>query len=219
MSGSPPYVLLTRHGTSEHNLVTQFYMGRSPDSRLVQEGRDQARALGLHLAQRRAVARIVASSLPRARETADIVAAALGGVPVDQDDAFWELSKGDWEGRMPREGVPEPERTLWEERPYDFRFPGGESFADVTARAVPAFDGWIARCDRVPLLFVLHGDVICALLRHLLALPPERVRTLLVRPCSVTELVPAGSAWRMVRFSDDGFLPAALRRELPAGAG
>ena len=88
-----------------------------------------------------------------------------------------------------------------------------------TKPAVPAFDGWIARCDRVPLLFVLHGDVICALLRHLLALPPERVRTLLVRPCSVTELVPAGSAWRMVRFSDDGFLPAALRRELPAGAG
>ena len=215
MSGSPPYVLLTRHGTSEHNLVTRFYMGRSPDSRLVQEGRDQARALGAYLARTRPVAHIVASSLPRARETAEIVAAALGAVPVQEDEALWELNKGEWEGRMPRDGVPEPERALWEEHPYDFRFPGGESFADVAARAVPAFERWIARCAGEPVLFVLHGDVICALLRHLLALPPDRVRTLLVRPCSVTELVPEGGAWRMVRFSEDGFQPAAVRRSLP----
>jgi broad specificity phosphatase PhoE len=219
MSGPPPAVLLTRHGTSEHNLETRFYMGRSPESRLVPEGREQARALGTYLAETHPVARIVASSLPRARETADLVAARLGGVPVDADDAFWELSKGDWEGRMPREGVPDAERTRWERHPFDFRFPGGESFSDVAARVVPAFDRWLARCSGEPLLFVLHGDVICALLRHLLALPPEGVRALLVRPCSLTELVPEAGAWRMLRFSDDGFLPAALRRDTPAGAG
>jgi len=218
MSGSPPPILLTRHGTAEHNLVAEFYMGRSPGSRLLPEGRDQARALGTYLARACPVGRVIASSLPRARETADIVATVLGGIPVHADDAFWELCKGDWEGRMPRDRVPEPERTAWEQRPFDFRFPGGESFAEVETRVVPAFERWLALHGREPLLFVLHGDVVCALLRHLLALPPHRVRTLLVRPCSLTELVREGGLWRMLRFSDDGFLAAAARQGPPPGA-
>jgi len=215
MSASPPPVLLTRHGKAEHNLVTRFYMGRSPDSRLVREGRDQARALGMYLLRHRPVARIVSSSLPRALETAEIVAAILGGVPVHADDAFWELSKGEWEGRMPRDAVPEPDRTAWEEHPFHYRFPGGESFAQVSARAVPAFERWIALHGREPLLFILHGDVVCALLRHVLALPEDRVRTLLVKPCSVTELLRDGGTWRMTRFNDDGFLAQAARGRAP----
>lgn len=32
-------IYLTRHGLSEHNLNTEVFMGRSPASRLVEEGR------------------------------------------------------------------------------------------------------------------------------------------------------------------------------------
>jgi probable phosphoglycerate mutase len=199
-------VLLTRHGLSEHNLQTQLYMGRSPASRLVAEGRAQARALGAHLARREAVQRIVASSLPRALETATLVAAELGGVPVHADDAFWELSKGDWEGRMPRDGVPEPERSAWELHPFGFRFPQGESFALVAARVAPAFAEWVGCYGRERLLFVLHGDVVCALLQHLLGTPPDQVRCYLVPPCSLTEVARANGAWRLARFGEDGFL-------------
>ncbi len=203
---SAPPVLLTRHGLSEHNLQTRLYMGRSPGSRLVAEGREQARMLGAHLARSEPVHRIVASSLPRALETANLVAGELGGIPVHADDAFWELSKGSWEGSMPRDGVPEPERSAWELHPYDFRFPQGESFALVEARVAPAFAGWVDRYGRERLLFVLHGDVVCALLHHLLGSPPEQIRRHLVSPCSLTEVARGDGAWRLVRFSEDAFL-------------
>src|SRR5262245_15869136 len=101
-----PTVLLTRHGESEHNLNTRFYMGRAPESRLTAQGREQAARLGRHLAASRPVGTIVASSLPRTVETAELVAKALGSAQVRTEDAFWELSKGDWEARMPRDGVP-----------------------------------------------------------------------------------------------------------------
>jgi len=201
-------VLLTRHGLSEHNLQTNVYMGRSPGSRLVAAGRAQARALGKHLARTSPVQRIVASSLPRALETAELIAGALGGVPVQADDAFWELSKGSWEGRMPRDGVPEPERLAWETHPFDFVFPEGESFARVVERVAPAFEHWVAQDGRERLLFVLHGDVVCALLYHLLRFPPQEIRRHLVSPCSLTEVTREGTAWRLVRFSEDAFLAA-----------
>jgi len=217
-----PSVLLTRHGLSEHNLETHVYMGRSPGSRLVAEGRVQAQALGAYLARSAPVSRIVASSLPRTLETADLIAAALGRVPIEADDAFWELSKGSWEGTMPRDGVPEPERTLWETRPFDFRFPAGESFARVVERVAPAFERWAGLYPRERLLFVLHGDVVCALLYHLLRFPPEQIRRHLVTPCSLTELTRENGAWRLLRFSDDGFLDlgrgAGERKGQPPGA-
>ena len=43
-------ILITRHGESEHNLNTRFFMGRSPSSRLTEKGREQARRLGRRLA-------------------------------------------------------------------------------------------------------------------------------------------------------------------------
>src|SRR5579863_10048958 len=137
-----PVVLLTRHGLSEHNLTTQFYMGRSPASRLVPEGQAQARALGRYLSAHHPGGRIIASSLARTLDTAARVASELGGIPVQGDDALWELSKGDWEGRMPRNGVPEPARSELLHRPFGFQFPGGESFAQVALRVMPAFDHW-----------------------------------------------------------------------------
>lgn len=215
-------ILITRHGLSEHNLETRFYMGRAPASRLVAEGRAQATALGRHLVgwaaedpERRSIRRIVASSLPRTSETAELIATELNAsreigtaapVRVDLDDAFWEMSKGAWEGAMPRNEVPEPERTEWEERPFGFKFPGGESFAEVAERVVPAFDRWVGEYPGQRLLFVLHGDVVCALLYRLLGFPPEDIRRYLVPPCSMTELMPEPGAWRMLRFGDDRFL-------------
>src|SRR5262249_4054661 len=99
-------VFITRHGQSEHNLETRFYMGRSPASCFAGEGRPQAQRLAERLAGDGRVRHVVASSLPRTVETAQIVATRLGLAPVHTDDAFWELSKGEWEGRMPRHAPP-----------------------------------------------------------------------------------------------------------------
>lgn len=199
---APQSVLLTRHGESEHNLNTRLYMGRSPQSRLTERGRAQAHRLGDYLAARVPVSHIVASSLPRALETARIVAGRLGIATVHADDAFWELSKGSWEGRMPRDGVPEEAWRRMSEDPLAFQYPGGESFAIVERRVVPAFQRWLERLDGNPVLFVLHGDVICALLHHLLGFPGTAIHDFLVQPCSLTVLAREGAAWRLAKFNE-----------------
>jgi len=179
--------LLTRHGLSEHNLNTRVFMGRAPHSRLTDAGRAQAGALGQHLARSCRVDQIVSSSILRCVETAAILAECLG-VPAHPDDALAELSKGDWEGRMPRDGVPEPIQRELDADPFHFRFPGGESFADAQARAAPAFDRWEQRFKNRTVLYVLHADILAALLQHVLGFPHRKIRDYLVAPCSLTRL-------------------------------
>jgi broad specificity phosphatase PhoE len=195
-------VFLTRHGLSEHNLNTRYFMGRSPPSRLTEQGREQARRLAARLAADARVRHVVASSLPRALETAQIVAGRLGLASLHSDDAFWELSKGEWEGRMPRDGVPAEVQRRLAEDPLGFQYPGGESLAQVEQRVAPAFWRWCTDLQPGGILFVLHGDVICALLHHLLRFPAPEIRDFLVAPCSLTELERQGDAVRLVRFNE-----------------
>lgn len=206
----PTRILLTRHGLSEHNLNTKVYMGRSPASRLVEEGRRQASLLGAHLAREGAegerVDAIVASSLPRTMETAERIAAPLGVAPIEPEDAFWELSKGDWEGRMPRHDLPEDAARALAEDPFGFRYPGGESYRDATARAAPAFDRWVNGPAGRNLLFVLHGDILRALLHHTMGFPETRIGDFVIHPCSLTELSLENGAYHLVRFNDDNHL-------------
>jgi len=194
-------VLITRHGASEHNLTTHLFMGRAPASRLVEAGREQARRLGRRLAREAPPARIVCSSLPRTVETAEIIAALTGDPPVAPEDDLWELSKGDWEGAMPNP-PPAAEQARVAADPFGFRYRGGESYADVVARAAPVFDRHLAAPPAGALLFVLHGDVIRALLYHALRFPPERIGAFQTDPCALTEFRAGPEGLHLVRFND-----------------
>jgi probable phosphoglycerate mutase len=199
-------ILITRHGQAEHNLNTRFFMGRSPSARLTDEGRVQARRLGQRLLADPVLPRIVCSSLPRAVETAEIAASVLGVDSPERDDAFWELSKGDWEGRMPRVLPPEIKRVV-DADPFGFRHPNGESYRDVVERAAPAFERWVARYPDATLLFVLHGDVIRALLYHLIGFPPARIGDWVTDPCALSEFQQEPDGRRLiVRVNDAGHL-------------
>jgi broad specificity phosphatase PhoE len=202
-----PRIVITRHGESEHNLNTQLFMGRSPTSRLTGRGREQAQALGRRLAVHGAPTRVICSSLPRARETAELIVSALRPAPpIEGDDAFWELSKGDWEGRMPRTLPPDIQAELSAD-PYGYRHPGGESYRDVEARVGPAFDRWVARHPGDTLLFVLHGDVIRALLHHLIGFPPARIGDWAIDPCSLSEVFQDGDGRCVIlRLNDTSHL-------------
>lgn len=196
------HLYITRHGLSEHNLNTEVFMGRSPASRLVEQGRAQARALGVRLAEEgRSVGRIICSSLPRTVETAELISEKLGGPPPQPEDAFWELSKGSWEGVMPRDPDPENQAALAAD-PYGFRYPGGESYRDVEVRVGAAFERWMAVDAAGDTLLVLHGDVIRALLRHLLKFPPDLISRFEIEPCSLSEFRRQSENYTLVRFND-----------------
>ena len=131
---------LVRHGQSEWNRIGRI-QGRS-ESPLTDFGREQAAALGRML---RAVLPdpgldIVASPLARAFETAQIIAGELGRAAGDvrADQRINDFDVGVLAGYPGWDAVaadhPELARLRIED-PIRFRPPGGESGADVLARA------------------------------------------------------------------------------------
>lgn len=117
---------------------------------------------------------VYASPRCRARETAQPLAVERGlGVVVDDD--LREIDFGDFEGRRYEE-IEETEPVLyraWMEFPTTIRFPGGESYADVSVRALRAFDR--IRAAHPCAAVVTHGGVIRAGLAAWLTMPGEAI--------------------------------------------
>src|SRR5438067_10315444 len=88
-------VLLVRHGSTEHSLEGRF-SGRN-DLPLDDRGRGQARAIAAHIGAMYPIDTIVSSPLRRARETAEAIAARVGGDIAVEDDLI-ETEFGEWEG-------------------------------------------------------------------------------------------------------------------------
>ena len=131
-------VVLIRHGETAWNR-DEVFRGRA-DVPLSERGREQARLLAGALAGR-AIEAVYSSPLSRARETAAPVAEAKG-LEVVVEDRLVDMSFGEWEG-VPRAEVEERWVELyemWVRDPGGFRAPGGESLADVLARAWPAME-------------------------------------------------------------------------------
>ena len=148
-------VALARHGQTAFNAEGRF-QGHLPVP-LDATGREQARALAA-LAAEREWGALWCSPLARARETADVVAAAVGLEPRP-DPRFAETDCGDWTGRAFADVVAEdPEGfEAFVAMREDFRFPGGESFADQRARVLRGLEE--VRAGALPALVVCHRGV------------------------------------------------------------
>jgi len=131
---TPTRLLLVRHGAT--GLTAQRrYSGRG-DVPLSEIGLAQARATAMRVkALAPSVAAVVSSPLVRCTRTAEVIAAALGGVKVEVEPDLVECDFGEWEGRTFAEV-----RAQWpddidrwlgstQEAP-----PGGESFRAVATR-------------------------------------------------------------------------------------
>ena len=156
-------ILLARHGETEWNKDRRF-QGQL-DVPLSDRGREQARELAALVAGE-AVAVVYSSPLIRARETADIVAEQIER-EVRVDDRLKEIDVGDWERRL-KDDVAEQDPDLWaafRQAGDDFRFPGGESFAEQQRRVLAALDD-ITERGELPALVVCHRGVIRCALAH-----------------------------------------------------
>jgi len=152
-------IYLLRHGETLWNRERRIQGQR--DSPLTTRGCAQARALGRLLAGELvdpAACRLVSSPLGRAWQSAVLVAEALGLEPVaiDHEPRLMELSFGAWEGLLWDE-VAGRDPDGWRRRAADkwhYVAPGGESYADLTARA----GAWLAEVDGGPPVIALcHG--------------------------------------------------------------
>jgi broad specificity phosphatase PhoE len=150
-------ILLARHGETADNAPPVRFMG-SRDTPLSPRGEAQARDLAGAVAQE-GLAVIWTSGLRRARQTAQIVAAALD-VPVRVDARLAESHRGDWEGRLVTDlEREEPEDwAAWRRAGAGFRFPGGESLGEHQARVLDVLVDIAAGPQ--PALVISHGGTI-----------------------------------------------------------
>jgi broad specificity phosphatase PhoE len=165
-------LLLVRHGEVEEGARGRIY-GRL-DPALSPAGRAQAEAAARCVTAERPVA-IYTSPSVRARDTALPIASALGLTPVT-DPRIREIEFGEFEGLTFAEAERRDPVTWreWMERPGEVRFPGGECWDEIRARAVDAAESIAAAHPRAPVAIVTHGGVVRALLSEALALPASR---------------------------------------------
>lgn len=202
-------LVLVRHGESNAT-VEQVVGGHRGCTGLSPLGRRQAEALRDRLAATGEVQAdiVLASILPRAVETAAILAPVLGSLDVGQDCDLCELHPGESDG------------LGWDE--YQARY-GVDMLADPLAPIAPGGESLRAFHERVArtlhriaeehagrtVVVVCHGGVVASSFLAFFDLPLERpvegeVR---VENTAITEWVRSdGGRWRLIRHNDAAHL-------------
>jgi probable phosphoglycerate mutase len=208
-------LVLIRHGES---LAQEqgFVSGHDTCIGLSDRGRTQAAALRDRLLatdELGTVDTVYTSILPRAIETASILAPALGDVAPRAECDWCEIHAGEAEGltwdvlreRYAIDGDPDPFRTA---------IPGAETWAEFSVRAG-------ARLRRVAndhpgarVVVVCHGGVIGASFVALGDVPIRQATTLTRETVntSITEWRRTGTSWHLVRYNDAAHLAPASGR-------
>ncbi|MEO7836644.1 MAG: histidine phosphatase family protein [Acidimicrobiales bacterium] len=203
---------LIRHGESQAT-VNGVVAGERGCTGLSDLGRRQAEALRDRLASTgELVAEVlVASTLPRAIETAEVIGPALGLEEIVRVHELCELQPGEcdaltWEEYDQRYGVD------MRAHPYTPIAPGGESLAEFNLRVGRALAMLVERYEDRSIVVACHGGVVMASMVALLGLPAQRplLVELPVTNTSITEWErPAGEpVWRLLRYNDAAHLAA-----------
>jgi len=201
-------LVLVRHGESQA-AVSRVVGGEIGCTGLSELGRRQAEALRDRIRRTGELAAdvLLASSLPRAVETAEILAPALGAHDVVRDCDLCELHPGECDG-LGWDEYAEQYGVDMGADPYAPMSPGGESLAEFNVRVGRALAGLTARHEG-SIVVACHGGVIIGSLVNFLQLPAQRplAADVNVDNCSITEWRRASDGrWRLVRFNDAAHL-------------
>jgi broad specificity phosphatase PhoE len=164
--GTPTRLLLLRHGQTELS-VQRRYSGHG-DPELTPLGQAQAAGAAARLARVPDVAAVLTSPLRRARQTAEVVAAATGA-PLAVRERLIETDFGKWEGlTFPEARARDPQVHAEWLGSEEVAPPGGESFAAVGRRVAEELTDVLREYPGATLVVVTHVTPIKMLLRDAL---------------------------------------------------
>lgn len=195
-------IVCVRHGRTAWNAERRF-QGRA-DIPLDEEGRAQARALAAHL-QPESFDLALTSDLGRAAETAGFICAGRALV-LERDPDLREMAFGVWEGLTWDEIVARtPDLDYANEKAPRYYTPeNGESFAELTARSVRAFERIVARLEpEGRALVVSHAGVMHALVGGIFGSESELTMGLKFLPASIMRLTGSPAAgWSLAAVNE-----------------
>jgi len=188
-------IYFIRHGETDWNAEAR-YQGQA-DIPMNATGRAQAQRNGevlRGLLPAIARCRFIASPLSRARATMEIVRNAMGLAPqaYDLDDRLKEINYGAWQGvfaadlpAVDAEGLAARTKDTFHWRPR-----GGESYADLTARAVE----WLGEIEEDTVV-AAHGGISRVLRGYLYGIETAAVPELPVPQDRILVLRRDGMEW------------------------
>ncbi len=218
---APTRLILIRHGES-NSTVERVVGGHAGCTGLSPRGRQQAEALRARLARTGEIGAspvLLTSILPRAIETAETIAPALGdgSLVAKRDCELCEIHPGEGDG-LPWEEFQaryRPEGGPASRNPYVASAPGGESWAAFSVRVGTALRQAAEEHRGGTVVIVCHGGVIEGSFAALGHQPLRRPFDVSVENTSITEwsrppagqeLHPGQERWKLVRFNDSAHL-------------
>jgi probable phosphoglycerate mutase len=208
----PTRLVLIRHGESR-STVERIVGGHRGCTGLSERGRLQAEALRDRLARTGELAEtsvLLTSILPRAIETAKIIAPALGDLAADEHCDLCEIHPGDEGDGLAWEEFEERYRKVGtaSRNPYAAAAPDGESWASFFVRAGAALQHTAQEHRGQTVVIVAHGGIIEASFASLGNQPLQRGFHLHIDNTSITEWFRAegDERWKLMRFNDAAHL-------------
>lgn len=190
---------LVRHGRTAHN-ATRRLLGRL-DVPIDELGQRQAAALA-ELPELHGAARVVASPLIRARETAAAI-----GPPVVVDERWAEMDYGIYDGR-PLVDVPGEIWDQWLKDPA-WRPEGGESHLDLQARVGDACAELWPEAEEAAVVVVSHVSPIKAAVAWALGVGIEVSWRMHLDTASLCRVGRGRSGPALVSFNETSHRPSA----------
>lgn len=194
---------LIRHAVTDWNLAGRFQ--GVADVPLNDEGRRQARRLERYVAGLEDDAKVYASPLIRAVETARL---AFPGRDLRLDERLQELNFGRFEGKTQAENQADPAWDVWMTDPYELAPPGGESYSQLRERAAE----WmreVAVDGPAHVVAVTHSGTIQMLLADVLGVEKVRWRKrIYLRHAGISRVMFRGGEVVIERVNDTRHLTA-----------
>lgn len=201
-------VLLVRHGQTPTTGTT--LPGRAPGLHLAPIGIEQAERAAARIAELPTVDAVYASPLERARETAAPIGRSTGQ-KVRIERGLLEADFGEWTGRKLKELMKLPEWTTVQRAPSAFRFPGGESFAEMQHRIVSTIARLAERHQGGTVVCVSHADPIKAAVAHALGTHLDLFQRIVISTCSISAIAHTTAGPIVLSVNSTGGSLAELR--------
>ncbi len=183
---APTLVLLVRHGRTA--TTGTVLPGRAKGLHLSDDGTAQAQAAADRIAQLERVHAVYASPLERTRETAAPIGRAVDQ-PVRTAKGLLECDFGEWTGKRLSNLRKKPEWSTVQHRPSIFRFPGGESFAEMQLRIWNQMETLVTDHPGQTVVAVSHADPIKAAVAMATGVHLDLFQRISISPCSITPLL------------------------------
>ncbi len=202
-------VLLIRHGENDYVRKGRL-AGRLPGVHLNDTGQAQARTLAERLAGA-PIKAVYSSPLERAMETAQPLADALG-LPVIVRHGLTESGLGRWQGHTLKALGRLKVWRVVQNTPSLFRFPQGESFAEIQHRMVQEIETLRAEHDPQDVFAcVSHADPIKLATAYYIGLALDLFQRLNAAPASLTALYIGEGGSRLLSLSSGNGLADLAR--------